>query len=144
MSVGAILTIGFGSFSDVHHVVTLGYGTAAAAPPTPSPNGGGRGGVANWGGGYKYPYAKWWKKQKAKELAKLKAEAEKKIAKLEVRVERARDTVELQRTIEAIARAKEALARLETSLQEERDRLAELELLEVTLVWNLYHMMVYD
>lgn len=30
MSVGAVLTLGLGSFSDVNHVVTLGYGTGAA------------------------------------------------------------------------------------------------------------------
>lgn len=31
MSAGAILTLGLGAFSDVNHVVTLGYNTGAAA-----------------------------------------------------------------------------------------------------------------
>lgn len=35
MTVGAILTLGLGTFSDVNHVVTLGYGTGAT-PPTPT------------------------------------------------------------------------------------------------------------
>jgi hypothetical protein len=35
VTVGAILTLGLGSFSDVNHVVTLGYGTGASAPSAP-------------------------------------------------------------------------------------------------------------
>jgi hypothetical protein len=44
VTVGAILTLGLGSFSDKNHVVTLGFGTGATpVPPTPSttPNTGG-------------------------------------------------------------------------------------------------------
>jgi hypothetical protein len=37
VTVGAILTLGLGTFSDVNHVVTLGYGTGATATPTPTP-----------------------------------------------------------------------------------------------------------
>lgn len=35
MTVGAILTLGLGTFSDVNHLVTLGYGTGAV-PVTPT------------------------------------------------------------------------------------------------------------
>ena len=35
MSIGAILTLGYGSFSDVNHVVTLGYGSSAVSPTPP-------------------------------------------------------------------------------------------------------------
>jgi hypothetical protein len=34
MTVGAILTLGLGAYSDVNHVVTLGYGTGATPTPT--------------------------------------------------------------------------------------------------------------
>lgn len=34
MTIGAILTLGLGTFSDVNHLVTLGYGTGAT-PPKP-------------------------------------------------------------------------------------------------------------
>lgn len=43
MSVGAILTLGYGTFSDVNHVVTLGYGTSGAIfvpPAAPTSNAG--------------------------------------------------------------------------------------------------------
>jgi hypothetical protein len=35
VTVGAILTLGLGSFSDKNHVVTLGFGTGGAAPTPP-------------------------------------------------------------------------------------------------------------
>jgi hypothetical protein len=38
MSPGAILTRGIGIYSDINHVVTLGYGIATPTPtPTPTP-----------------------------------------------------------------------------------------------------------
>lgn len=42
MTVGTILTLGLGAFSDVNHLVTLGYGTGATPTPTPPTVGGGR------------------------------------------------------------------------------------------------------
>lgn len=51
MSVGAILTVGFGSFSDVNHVVTLGYTPGVAPAPSPAPTGSG-GGVSRVFGYY--------------------------------------------------------------------------------------------
>jgi hypothetical protein len=35
VTVGAILTLGLGSFSDKNHVVTLGYGTGGTSPSPP-------------------------------------------------------------------------------------------------------------
>jgi hypothetical protein len=35
MIAGAILTLGLGTFSDVNHLVTLGYGTSAATTRRP-------------------------------------------------------------------------------------------------------------
>lgn len=35
MTPGAILTLGLGAYSDVNHLVTLGYGTGAT-PPVPN------------------------------------------------------------------------------------------------------------
>lgn len=35
MTIGAILTLGLGAYSDVNHLVTLGYGTGGAPAPTP-------------------------------------------------------------------------------------------------------------
>jgi hypothetical protein len=37
VTVGAILTLGLGAFSDVNHVVTLGFGVASTPTPTPTP-----------------------------------------------------------------------------------------------------------
>jgi hypothetical protein len=123
------------------------YGPSYFGPgvttPTPTSGGGGRGGVANWPSGYKHPYEKWWKKQKAQELRRLKEAAQKRIDRLEVRVEKARDTLDIAKTISAIERLKAALENLEIALQAERDHLAELELIEYAMVWDLYKQSLY-
>lgn len=120
-------------------------GTAGAAAPTGQGESstGGRGGVAPWPSGYKYPYEKWWKKKKAQDLKKLKEAAEKKIAELERKAEEARRRIELARTIEAIAKATEVMAKFEQTLQDERNNLAEIEMLEFAIVWAIYKQSLY-
>lgn len=49
MSAGSILTLGLGTFSDAHHVVTLGFLEAVSPTPPPvSAAGGGAGGQGRW------------------------------------------------------------------------------------------------
>lgn len=73
MSVGAILTVGLGSYSDVNHLVTLGYDISSAPPPPIPVPATGSGGVSRVFG--YYPRAD-------KELKPLKRKIEAKTKKL--------------------------------------------------------------
>lgn len=107
MTIGAILTLGIGAFSDVNHVVTLGYGSGATPTPTPTPT------VTSGGSGRRYPIGNldlgtWRKKGKRLEA---------KIAKLEERIEAKREKLD-GASLETVKALKKQIIELQTKLLE--------------------------
>lgn len=108
MTVGAILTLGLGTFSDVNHLVTLGYETGATPPPTPTPATGGG------ASGRHYPIGNldlgtWQKKHK-----RLKVRVE----QVQKQIQKTRDQIDLAANYERVKILKRQIVELNKKLLE--------------------------
>jgi PKD repeat protein len=110
-----------------------GYITVTA--PAPAATGGGGGGVAKWGRS-EYGWEKW-RRLEDKKLARKRAEAEKKVVRLEKQTKELRLEIQSNRDLEDLQRLMKKLEALQTRLEKAQAIVDEIEMDEVLLVWNL-------
>lgn len=138
MSIGTVITEGFGSFGSVAFVVTQGYSIGGVTPPAPTPSTGG-----GASGAYRYPVGNLdldtWRRGK-----KLKARVE----AIQKKIQAKREEIDRSRTLERIELLNKQIQGLQRQLlmlldqldamRKEQDEAEEYEVMALYLAYKKY------